>query len=78
MDWMSATPARRFGLDGIGEIRIGMNADLFLADLDNEYTIHAQQFESMGKNTPFDGMKVHAAICQTFINGQSVWKGNEE
>ncbi|WP_300941315.1 dihydroorotase [uncultured Dubosiella sp.] len=78
VDWMSATPARRFGLDGIGEIRIGMNADLFLADLDNEYTIHAQQFESMGKNTPFDGMKVHAAICQTFINGQSVWKGNEE
>lgn len=75
VDWMSATPANRFGLEGIGQIRIGANADLVLVDLENEHVICADQFESMGKNTPFDGAKVHAKICETFVDGKSVWKG---
>lgn len=72
---MSTTPARRFGLEDIGHIRIGAPADLILVDLENEYTIEADCFESMGKNTPFDHVKVHAQVCETFVDGKSVWKG---
>lgn len=75
VDWMSTTPAHRFGLEGIGQIRIGANADLVLVDLEHEHVICADQFESMGKNTPFDQAKVHAKICETFVDGKSVWKG---
>lgn len=75
VDWMSTTPARRFGLEDIGHIRIGAPADLILVDLENEYTIEADCFESMGKNTPFDHVKVHAQVCETFVDGKSVWKG---
>lgn len=73
--WMSTAPAKRFNLLDIGEIKEGKNADLILVDLENDYTIDASTFQSMGKNTPFDQQKVHAKVIETFVNGQRVWKG---
>lgn len=75
VNWMSKAPAKRFGLESVGEIQVGMDADLILVDLDHEYTIDASQFESMGKNTPFDGWKVSCKVKETFVHGNSVWKG---
>lgn len=75
VNWMSTTPAYRFGLFDRGEIQEGKKADLILVDLEHETKIDASKFESMGKNTPFDQQKVHAQIVETYVDGQRVWKG---
>lgn len=74
VNWMSKAPAKRFKLDDIGEIKEGNDADIILVDMNHEYTIDASKFESMGKNTPFDGWKVACQIKQTFVKGKEVWK----
>ena len=75
VNWMSGAPAKRFGLDHVGKIEVGYDADLILVDLDHETTIDASQFYSMGKNTPFDGWKVSCQVKETIVHGQTVWKG---
>lgn len=75
VNWMSTAPAKRFNLLDIGEIKEGKNADLILVDLENDYTVDASTFQSMGKNTPFDQQRVHAKVIETFVNGKRVWKG---
>lgn len=75
VNWMSAAPAKRFGLENIGQIKEGYNADLVLVDLEHESLIDIDTFESMGKNTPFNGWSVNAQIKETIVDGKTVWKG---
>lgn len=75
INWMSTVPANRFGLENKGQIEVGKDADIILVDTNNEYTIDASKFESMGKNTPFDGWKVNAKVMMTLVSGNMVWKG---
>ncbi len=73
--WMSAKPARRFGLERLGRVAPGYASDVILVDLEHETRIHAADFLSKGKNTPFDGWAVHAAVRETIAGGVTVWKG---
>lgn len=75
VNWMSTAPAKRFGLEKAGEIKVGNQSDFVLVDLEHEDVIDASKFESMGKNTPFDGWKVQARVCETIVAGKTVWKG---
>ena len=75
VNWMSASPAKRFGLENVGQIKEGYNADLVLVDLEHESLIDIDTFESMGKNTPFNGWSVNAQIKETIVDGKTVWKG---
>ena len=75
VNWMSLAPAKRFGLENIGKIAEGYNADLILVDLENESLIDIDTFESMGTNTPFNGWSVHAQVKETLVDGKTVWKG---
>ena len=75
VNWMSAAPAKRFGLENVGQIKEGYNADLVLVDLEHESLIDIDTFESMGKNTPFNGWSVNAQIKETIVDGKTVWKG---
>ena len=75
VNWMSLAPAKRFGLSNIGKIQEGYNADLVLVDLEHESIIDIDTFESMGKNTPFNGWSVNAQIKETIVDGKTVWKG---
>ena len=75
VNWMSAAPAKRFGLENIGQIKDGYNADLVLVDLEHESLIDIDTFESMGKNTPFNGWSVNAQVKETIVDGKTVWKG---
>lgn len=43
-------------------------------DLDAEYTVDSSKFISMGKATPFDGMKVYGKNILTVYNGKTVWE----
>ena len=75
VNWMSTAPATRFGLENIGTIKEGYNADLVLVDLEHESVVDIDTFESMGKNTPFNGWSTHAQIKETIVDGNTVWKG---
>lgn len=75
VNWMSLAPAKRFGLENVGQIKEGYKADLILVDLENESLVDIDTFESMGKNTPFNGWSVHAQVKETLVDGKTVWKG---
>lgn len=75
VEWMSTKPAKRFGLENVGKICVGYNADLVFVDLEHESIVDVDTFESMGKNTPFNGWSVHAQVKETIVNGKTVWKG---
>ncbi len=74
VEWMSGKPAKRFGLNNVGKIEVGYSSDLVLMQLGNENMIDINQFESMGKNTPFHGWSVYATVKETIVSGKTVWK----
>ncbi len=69
---MSLNPANVLGIDK-GHLGKGAAADLVIADIDTEYTINAEDFMSMGKNTPFNNVKVYGIIDKTFVSGKVVY-----
>lgn len=75
VNWMALKPAKRFGFENIGKIQVGYQADLVLLDLEHESCIDIDTFESMGKNTPFNGWSTHARVVETIVSGNTVWKG---
>ncbi len=74
VQWMSEKPAKRFGLNNVGKIEVGYASDLVLMQLGKENMVDINQFESMGKNTPFHGWSVYATIKETIVSGKTVWK----
>jgi len=70
--YISSNPAKRFGLENVGELKEGYNADLIILSND-EQVIDKKTFVSKGKNTPFDGYKVKGNIVFTLVNGKIVY-----
>lgn len=69
---LSYNPAKILGIDK-GSLAVGRVADIVIADLNAEYTIDVNTFASKGKNTPFDGKKVHGRVEITVVNGKVVY-----
>ena len=69
---MGTAPRRIFRLGG-GAIGPGMPADITVIDLDREYNIDSRTFLSMGKATPFDGLKVRGEVVLTLMGGRAVY-----
>jgi len=65
---LSCNPRRRFGIPLEEE-------DLTAWDLSAEYTIDPKDFVSMGKATPFAGMRVFGKCMYTKVSGKTVWNG---
>ena len=76
--WMSEYPAYRFGMEKKGKIKEGYASDLFLCDLDHEYMIDVNEFQSKGRNTPFNGWSVHAQVKRTIVGGKTVFERGKE
>jgi dihydroorotase len=70
---LSSNPARILGVKG-GTIAVGMPADLTLLDPDLEYTVDAEKFRSLGRNTPFQGWRLKGRPVMTIVNGNIKWK----
>ena len=73
---MTLHPRRVLGLteassssDGLLDIQ--MPADLTIFDPESEWTIDAQRFRSMGRNTPFDQWSVRGQVMATLVGGRS-------
>lgn len=69
---MSYNPAKVLGIPK-GTLDDGKIADITIIDPDKEYTIDVNNFESKGKNTPFDGYKVSGEVEYTILNGKVVY-----
>ena len=67
VELMSINPSKRFGLDcGIGD---GETANLTVIDLKNEFTVDSSRFLSMGRATPFEGMRLFGKTMMTIAQG---------
>lgn len=68
---MSTRPAQIAGIDR-GSLAEGKVADIAIVDIDHEYKIDPDKFESMGKNTPFGGRVVKGRVVNTIVAGVEV------
>ena len=75
IELMCDNPRKRFNLGG--QIKKGEKADLTVFDLSREYTVDPKEFLSMGKATPFEGMKVFGKCMLTIYGDKTVWQDDE-
>jgi len=73
---LSFNPARLLGLANKGRLAPGADADLTLLDLDAETVVDRTRFESMGRNTPFEGWPLRGAAVMTLVAGKIVYPFN--
>lgn len=71
---MSARPAELLGLKNQGLLEEGYDADLVLVDIENQWTVRGEKFESKGKYTPLEGKKLFGKIVATIYNGKFVYR----
>lgn len=68
-------PARRFGFGT--PLEAGQSADLTVFDLGRPFTVDPEQFQTMGRATPFAGMELYGVCKLTMVNGEIVWREEE-
>ncbi|WP_233440630.1 dihydroorotase [Acidipropionibacterium acidipropionici] len=71
VDWLTAAPARAYGLDA-GRIRPGGPADLAAFDLRRETVVDPSRFAGKGRNSPFAGRRVLGDCVLTVVDGRTV------
>lgn len=72
---MSYNPARVLGIDR-GTLAEGSVADIVIFNPGAEYVIHAGDFVSKGRNTPFEGRKVKGRVEYTIRDGEIVYSNH--
>jgi dihydroorotase len=73
IEMLTANPARLLGLTA-GTLSEGAAADITLIDPTMEWTVKAETFQSVSRNTPFDGWKLQGRAVRTLVRGQTVWQ----
>lgn len=69
---MSTNPARIIGLEN--SVRVGHPADVTIIDPDLSYTVDAEEFQSLSRNTPFDGWHLTGKPVLTMVGGRIVYE----
>lgn len=69
---MSLTPRRLLGIGG--GIVLGEMLDATLVDLNEEFCVEPAKFLSMGKSTPFEGMRLRGEVLMTIANGRLAYE----
>ncbi len=72
IDLMHTNPSERFGVGG--GLEAGSPADFTVFDLNAEYTVSSGDFVSMGRSTPFEGLRVFGKCLLTVVGGETVWE----
>ena len=73
IEMFTVKAARLLRIDA-GTLSVGRAADITLIDPDLEWKVEAQNFQSMSRNTPFDGWKLKGRAVRTIVDGKTVWK----
>lgn len=69
VELMSCNPSNLLGLDK-GNLSIGKDADITIVDLNEEWVVDKNQFQSKGRNTPFNGKTLKGRVYITIVNGE--------
>ena len=69
---MSTNPARILGLES--GLRVGQPADITILDPDLEYTVNSEIFQSLSRNTPFEGWQLKGRPLVTLVGGRVVYE----
>ena len=72
---MTVNPSKILGLEA-GELIAGRDADFIIFDPSVTRRIHAENFYSKCKNSPFDGRPVQGRVFKTIRSGKVVFDGN--
>ena len=78
LDLLTAKPADLFNLTGAGHLEPGQPADIAIFDLDHEFEIKQEDYQSKGINTPFTGDHVYGETVLTLVDGQVVYERKED
>jgi allantoinase len=70
---LSWNAARRFGLNGKGDIAAGFDADLVLVDPDRSFVASGELSESQQGYSVFEGMEMSATVTDTYLRGQRIY-----
>jgi dihydroorotase len=70
---LTVNPARLLGLEA-GTLSVGAAADVTLIDPEREWTVEAKAFQSLSRNTPFDGWTLKGRAIRTIVRGKTVWQ----
>lgn len=73
IDCMSTKPAAIIGSDR-GTLNVGAPADIVLFDINNEFTVNVDEFDTKGKNSPYDGWKLFGKVRRTINGGKTVYR----
>src|SRR5437763_6097432 len=73
IEMFTVNPSRLLQIDA-GTLSVGRAADVTLIDPDLEWTVDASKFQSMSRNTPFDGWKLKGRAVRTIVGGKTVWE----
>lgn len=71
---MSSNPAHILGDSERGTLRVGAAADVAVFDISAPYEICPDEFNSKGRNTPFEGMNVYGRTLLTICGGNVAYR----
>jgi len=69
--------ARCFQIEKRGYVREGYYADLFIADLNETYTVDKESLLYKCGWSPFEGQEFHSRIETTIVSGNVVWNNGK-
>ena len=69
---MSTNPARILGLNS--GLRVGQAADITIIDPELAYTVNSVDFQSLSRNTPFEGWQLKGRPVFTLVGGRVVYE----
>jgi dihydroorotase len=72
IEMFTVEPAKLLKLDA-GTLSIGAEADVILINPGLEWTVDANSFQSLSRNTPFDGWKLKGRAVRTIFRGETVF-----
>jgi dihydroorotase len=79
LDWptmlakLTINPAKLLGLDR-GTLAPGAPGDVTIIDPNHAWTVDSSKFESLSRNTPFDGWELPGRATHTVVSGTVVWE----
>lgn len=73
-EWTAAAPAKRFGLKSKGRIKVGLDADLAIVSLEEDFTVTEENFFAKHKQSLYLGQIFPCAINATINNGKVIYE----